>query len=81
MASWQASLAKGETRQQVAANFVESPEAVDEAVNQLYGELLGRSPELGARGYWGNILREANGSSSAVAIGILSSPEFIRDSI
>ena len=80
VAVWQAALASGQARSAVVSDFVNSTEAVDQAVESIYGSLLHRQPEALISDQWADMLEAPNASVSDVAVGILSSPEFIRDS-
>ena len=79
-AQWSAALASGESRAEVVANFVNSAEAIDQVIENFYTDYLHREPDLAGSAQWASILESPNGSASDVAVGILSSTEFVQDS-
>jgi hypothetical protein len=79
-AYWDAALASGESRQAVVASFVTSPEVVDQVIDGFYEGYLHREPDVATSTPWVNMLETTNGSATNVAVGILSSAEFIQDS-
>ena len=77
VATFRSALSSGASMTQVIATFVGSDEANDRIVASLYTADLHR-PEDSGSSIWQSMLR-ANASASAVAIGILSSPEYEQD--
>ena len=79
--AWQSALASGTSREAVVAAFVESAEAIEQIVTSDYVAFLRRPRELGnTSDFWVSMLEAPNGSATDVAVGILSSPEFLVDS-
>ncbi len=76
--SFQTKMTAGTSRQAVAASFVESAEAYDQVVDSLYTASLRRQREMGSSNYWTTKLSQGV-SVGNVAVGILSSDEFISD--
>ena len=81
VASWETKMAQGLDRGSVAAGFVQSDEATDEAIDSFYHDFLNRAPESGAVESWAQVAEAPGNSNTDSAIGILSSKEFIRNSI
>jgi hypothetical protein len=80
IAAWDAALNSGLSRTTVIADFVNSPEAIDQVLDGFYADYLGRTPEPNTSNLWVQMLESPNPSATDVAIGILSSQEFIQDS-
>ncbi len=81
LAAWQTKLAQGMDRGTVVASFVESNEATDNAIDSFYHDFLNRAPETGAVAAWAQVAETPGNSNVDAAIGILSSREFIKNSI
>jgi hypothetical protein len=79
LAFWDARLAGGETRTQVATEIVASPEFQGRELQLLYQTLLGRQLDQTGLNTWGPILRNG-GTLDQVKAGILGSLEyFVRN--
>ena len=63
----------------VAATIIHSQESLDRIVNQLYETDLGRSVDPAGLAYWSNLLAHG-GTEEQVAIGLVSSAEFVSRS-
>ncbi|WP_435008425.1 Ig-like domain repeat protein [Tundrisphaera lichenicola] len=75
--AWLANLSAGMTRRAIEAYFVDSPEAIDQLVTSFYASYLRRQPDpTSAR--WSTELSSPRGSATDVAIGFLTSEEFIK---
>ncbi len=78
VAVFTSALASGTGRQAVVADFVESPEAFDQIIDGFYSAYLHRQREEPSSDYWIDQLA-AGDSATDVAIGILTSPEFLEE--
>jgi Ice-binding-like/MBG domain (YGX type)/Domain of unknown function (DUF4214)/SdrD B-like domain len=79
VAAWQAAVASGATRDAIVTRFVESPEADEQLVDSFYTAFLQRQREAVTSEPWITMLDQPNGAATAVAAGILASPEFDHD--
>ncbi len=79
IASWQSALTSGVSRGTIVAEVVESTEAIDQIVEGFYASYLHRQPEQGTSDIWKTMLA-AGDSASDVAVGILTSEEFVQAS-
>jgi Domain of unknown function (DUF4214) len=80
-AGWEEYLEEGGSRRAVVAGIVGSAEAVDQVIENYYEAYLHRQPDLPNSTVWANVLASSNGSATTVAVGILSSPEFVQDAV
>jgi Domain of unknown function (DUF4214) len=73
---WDAAIANGATRQQVAFVFWNSPEHQSTTVQQFYESFLGRPADPAGLTYWTNMLT-SGASGAQVAIAFSTTPEFL----
>jgi hypothetical protein len=73
---WDAAIAAGESRQQVALFFWNAPEHQAITVDQFYQSFLGRSADAAGLAYWTNLLTSGV-SGSQVAVAFSTTPEFL----
>jgi hypothetical protein len=73
---WDAEIASGTSRQQVAFAFWNSPEHQATIVEQFYESFFGRSADAAGLSYWTNVLTSGT-SGAQVAIAFSTSPEFL----
>jgi hypothetical protein len=77
LAYWDSLLSQGDSRTQVAAGIIDSPEALAKDVQGAYSLYLGRSADPGSLGYWEDQIA-ANPSLSSIDVlsaGMLGSGE------
>jgi hypothetical protein len=73
---WDATIANGASRQQVAFIFWNSPEHQATIVQQFYQSFLGRPADAAGLVYWTNVLTSGT-SGAQVAAAFSTSPEFL----
>jgi Domain of unknown function (DUF4214) len=78
VAYWNSQLASGASREQVAADILNSHEAHGRDVDQLYTQILHRSADPGGSQYWTNFL-DSGGTESGVIQAITNSTEYRTD--
>lgn len=75
LAGWQAALAGGMTRTQVASQIIASAEYRGDLIDAWYSKFLGRSPASTEVAFWQVVLRSQ--SLEQVVADILGSPEYL----
>jgi hypothetical protein len=80
ISAWASRLSSGLSRAAVVAEFVGSPEAVDQIVNSFYASDLHRQSDPTSSA-WVQELESPEASATDVAVGFLSDPEFDQDAM
>jgi hypothetical protein len=77
IAFWEGRIGSGETRQQVAADIINSDEAHLVELEGIYPLMLSRPLDPAGASFWGGVLR-SGASVNAVLAGVAGSDEFFR---
>ena len=75
---WAGKLAGGETRAQVALAFIDSPEATNRLVDELYSALLHRAADSASQQHWASAIEQNTLSVENAGIGFLASDEYFN---
>jgi len=76
LASWEAALAGGQSRSQVAFGIINSREGLSRTVNSLYVTYLARAADSAGLAKWVLTIQQAGGTTFNVMAGILGSFEY-----
>src|SRR5262249_22635890 len=75
--NWLNTLGSGVSRNTVALEIIQSPEAHARVVISLYEQLLRRAPDRGGLQFWAGLLNAGQLPPSQLAATLAASPEFI----